>query len=151
MPQKLSIEEVSKLGVSFPCEQMENGEQRFRCVDAGGYGYALTKMPAHAGGWQKSHFHRDIIETYVVQEGWIVFAELKDGKARLRRLLPGEVMTTRPLIAHNLYLPGGAVVHTVKHGRCQITNDWHASPELDALVHHLGEAQLRRLSHERDA
>lgn len=151
MPQKLSIKEAQKLGVTFPCEQMENGERRFRCVDADGYGYALTKMPAQAGGWQNSHFHRDIIETYIVQEGWIVFAELGDGKARLHRLLPGEVVTTSPLVVHNLYLPGGAVVHTVKHGRCQTADDRYASPELDALVCHLGEAELLRLPHGGDA
>lgn len=143
-PDNLSVEECKRLGVTFPSARMGNGEYRFRCSDKNGYGYALTKMPADSSGWQNSHFHKSVIETYVVQSGWIGFATLETPSNTMKLALyqTGEVVTTKINQAHNVFLSSGAVIHTVKHGDCTIPNDWFASPELDAQSEQLSEQDL---------
>jgi len=117
---------------------MDNGEHRFRCMDNSpnaGWGYVLIKMPANSFGWQNSHHHKGIIETYVVQKGWIGFAELlNDGNVKMSVYRPGELFTVIPGHDHNVFMSAGAVIHIVKHGDCSVLNDWFASPELDAKM-----------------
>lgn len=68
-----------------------------------------------SGGWQTAHFHKDIQETYIVQRGKVIFAQLLNGEKRLTLHEAGHVFTTIPRIIHNLYLYPNSVVHTVKY------------------------------------
>jgi hypothetical protein len=127
---------------------MDNGEYRFRLMREGqdmGYGYILTEMPLDKWGWQNSHHHQGVMETFIVQSGWIAYAELRGGIGLLIKICkPGEMFTSMPGIPHNVYMPAGAVIHTVKHGDCSIKKDWFANPELDELVNHLTEENIRQ-------
>ena len=96
-------------------EVMANGERRFRLKKSDGTAYIRTEASA-GSGWQGSHFHRHVRETYIVQAGWMAFAELVDGALSLCLFEANEIVTSRPGIVHNVYLPDGAVIHTVKHG-----------------------------------
>ncbi|MBT9596192.1 MAG: cupin domain-containing protein [Vitreoscilla sp.] len=98
-------------------EMSPGGELRFRLSSADGTRYIRTVRPAGSGGeWQDAHYHRSVLETYIVQAGWIAFVEETDGQPRARRLEPGEIVTTQPGVHHNVYMADGAVIHTVKHG-----------------------------------
>jgi hypothetical protein len=151
MPKDLMIQECKDLGINFPCNQMENGEYRFRCMDnsspAAGWGYILTKMPMNSFGWQNSHHHNGIMETYIVQKGWIGFAELlANGKIKISVYRPGELFTTMPGHDHNVFMSAGSTIHTVKHGDCSISKDWIASPELDIKTKNLSESDILNLA-----
>ena len=117
MTREISPAEArSKHGIVTCHGQMENDEFRFRLRNKrDGTAYVLTRASA-SGGWQRSHFHTRLLETYVVQSDWMALAELIDGRLSVRTFGPGEVVTTRPGIVHNVYLPADAVIHTVKHG-----------------------------------
>ena len=96
--------------------EMENGEVRFRRKKlSDGTAYIRTEASAQ-GGWQQSHYHKHVRETYIVQKGWIGYAELVNDDISLAIYRAGQLCTTRPGIIHNVYMPGGAVIHTVKHG-----------------------------------
>jgi mannose-6-phosphate isomerase-like protein (cupin superfamily) len=105
-------------GVIAIHEQMPNGEMRFRLRKRDGTAYIRTEAGA-TGGWQNSHFHQHVMETYVVQAGWMAFAELLGEELSLRRLTANEIVTSCPGVVHNVYLSGHAVIHTVKHGEAQ--------------------------------
>jgi hypothetical protein len=92
------------------------GERRFRLYKSDGTGYIRTEHSEAVGKWQEGHWHEKVMETYVVQCGWIGFAELIDGALRVQILKEGEIVTTRPGISHNVYMSNGAAIHTVKHG-----------------------------------
>lgn len=141
-PYTLSVDECNALGVTFPSVKMDNGEYRFRCSDNEGYGYALTKMPDNDSGWQNSHYHKSVIETYIVQRGWIGYASLNDNTMRITLLHPGQTITTKIGQAHSIFMSPGTIIHTVKHGDCSVAGDWFASPELDAQCKQLTEAAL---------
>jgi hypothetical protein len=101
-------------GITTCHNRTPEGELRFRLKKSDGTAYIRTE--AEIGGWQQSHFHRHVLETYVVQSGWMALGELVSGELRLAIVEPGQVVTTRPNVIHNVYLPKGAVIHTVKHG-----------------------------------
>lgn len=146
MMHELSIEECEKLGVTYPAHRMENGERRFRCLKGtlgNGYGYILTELPDGSGGWQKSHFHKGIQETYIVQSGWIAFADMEGANLRIRIFRPGEIGTSTLREPHNIYMSGGAVVHVVKHGDTSVENDWFADTALDEHTLSLSEEDIR--------
>ena len=146
MPEKLNAEQCAELDITFPCNRMDNGEYRFRVMKGGnhGYGYILTMMPKdQPGEWQNSHHHEKAMETYIVQEGWIASARLlPDGFADIEVYRTGESFMTKPGEAHNVYMPSGAVIHTIKHGQLTGQKDWFASPELDELTKGLNEIQI---------
>jgi hypothetical protein len=82
VPQKLTPADMALLGIAITGDRMDNGEYRFRLIKDGpdaGYGYIMTVMPNDQCGWQNSHHHEGIVETYTVQDGWIGFAELVPG------------------------------------------------------------------------
>ncbi len=96
---------------------MPNGEKRFRLnKSTEGSGYIRTESSAK-GGWQNAHYHESVLETYVVQSGWIVACEERGGAHRYVRYEPGQVFTTQPDVVHNIYMSAGSVIHTVKHGQ----------------------------------
>jgi hypothetical protein len=108
---------------------MDNGEVRFRLMHDAGDGYIRTMMGSQ-GGWQNAHSHDSVIETYIVQSGWIGVALMDHAVVDLQTREEGDSFTTVPGAPHNIYLPAGSVIHTVKHGACR-PGDWHASPILD--------------------
>jgi len=129
-----------ELGIETHHELMGNGEFRFRLKANDGSSYVRT-VAAGRGSWQQSHFHELIRETYIVQTGWAAFVEYRDTQAVWQILTPGEVRSTVPPVPHNVYLPAGAVIHTVKHGTGG-SADWHPHGLLDQLTIHLTEADI---------
>ncbi len=135
---KLTLEEMTGLGVVVSGEKMDNGEHRYRLM-VGDAGYIWTEPPANEQPkWQNAHYHKGIMETYVVQRGRMAFAEEKDGDRTVRLYGPGDVVSSVPGHAHNVYLFAGSAIHTVKHGE-SVGNpekngaDWYpASLEFDA-------------------
>ena len=98
-------------------EMTPGGELRFRLSSADGTRYIRTVLPIGSEGeWQDAHYHRSVLETYIVQSGWIAFVEEVNGHPLARRLGPGDIVTTQPGVHHNIYMPAGAAIHTVKHG-----------------------------------
>ena len=89
------------------------------------------------------------METYIVQYGWMALADRRDGTLKIRVLKAGAVVTTQPHVSHNVYLPQGAIVHTVKHGEGS-PGDWHSAPELDAATKHLSVDEINLLSETTD-
>jgi hypothetical protein len=120
---------------------MDNGELRYRLVAKDGSSYIRTEASAD-GGWQNSHYHKSLHETYIVQDKWLAFAELDGHDVRLWIMQAGDVYTTRVGVPHNVYLSPHAVSHTVKHGGTGGDGDWHSDPALDSLTRHLSEAEI---------
>ena len=124
--------ELPQYGIRTNHNIMDNGERRFRLGGADGSVYIRTEA-SEDSGWQNSHYHTRLSEICIVQEGWVVYAELIDGKVKANRYTAGETYLIRPMIPHNSWMAPHSILHTVKFGDC--TNaDWIASPELDALV-----------------
>jgi hypothetical protein len=127
--QILCDEAKENYGITCPHERMPNRELRFRLVSTDGSAYIRT-VSALGSGWQRSHFHKQVFETYIVQSGWMALASLRNGDLMLEKFVAGEIITTERLVPHNVYLPANAVIHTVKHGNTA-EKDWWPSPELD--------------------
>lgn len=125
---------------------MDNGEKRFRLTAADGTGYCRTVLPTEPV-WQNSHYHTSTQELYIVQQGWILFAELLPDGVRYRRYRAGEYFVTRPMTAHNLYAGADAVLHTVKFGKT-VPDDWHPSPELDRVTKELCPGKMQEVLRE---
>ena len=128
----ISDHELSQYGIRTQHNIMDNGERRFRLAGADGSCYIRTESAADSG-WQNSHWHTRLSELCIVQEGWVVYAELIDGKVAARKYTAGEHFVIRPILHHNTYMAPHSILHTVKFGDCA-NADWIASPELDALV-----------------
>jgi hypothetical protein len=144
-PEKIPIDTAeSEYGITHPHERMPNGELRFRLAAADGSAYIRT-VSTHGSGWQRSHYHEGVRETYVVQAGWMALATWRDGHLAVERFAKDDAVTTRPNEPHNVYLPAGAVIHTVKHGITE-GKDWHPAKELDQLTQNLHEQQILALS-----
>jgi hypothetical protein len=56
----------------------------------------------------------------------------------------GGIVTTVQGVAHNIYLPAGAIIHTVKHNG-QGGKDWDAAPDLDEHTKQLKESDILRM------
>ena len=123
---------LAEFGVRTRHSLMDNGERRFRLIGGDGSCYIRTEA-SEDSGWENSHSHSKLSEMCVVQQGWVIYAELVDGKVEARRYEEGESFLIRPMIPHNAYLAPHTILHTVKFGDCTDA-DWIPSPELDALV-----------------
>ncbi|MEN0642443.1 GNAT family protein [Alkalicoccobacillus gibsonii] len=130
---KLTDDEAKSFGVATNHERMINGEHRFRLNHVDGSSYCRTE--ATDAGWQNSHYHKGVTEWYVVQSGWIAYAEQTSSKeSHLTILEEGEGITVRPMVPHNIFMSENSVIHTVKATKEKHKNDWFASPELDAYT-----------------
>lgn len=110
-------EAKDKYGVFTRHHELEpGGEKRFRLYAMDGTGYIRTDSGKAKGKWQEGHWHDKIMETYIVQSGWIGFAEIIEGTLKVQVLKKGAIFTTKPGISHNVYMSNRAVIHTVKHG-----------------------------------
>lgn len=115
-----------------------NGELRFRLRSLkDGSAYIRTQTTGESEGWQRSHYHKQLRETYIVERGWIGYAELEAKSPRYMKFCPGDVFTTSPEVRHNIYMSANSVIHTVKHsGGSPGTNgkeDWHQDEECELL------------------
>ena len=138
--------EVKTDGICFNKEVMDNGELRIRLTSQDNSAYIRTEA-GDCGAWQNSHYHTVQEETYIVQKGWLGFAELVDGSLRLRVVPENSLCTAKPLVSHNIYLPANAIIHTIKHGRVK-QPDWLESKELDTLTKHLSEKNIKTIASE---
>jgi hypothetical protein len=127
MSKQISEEEARSLGIETVHQEMDNGERRFRLVCSDGSSYIRTEA-TNESGWQNSHYHKQLIELYVVQSGWIVFAELSpNGEIIMKYLDQGSDITVSPLVHHNIYMSPFTVTHVIKHGKGDSKVDWFAS------------------------
>jgi len=147
MPMDLTAEEVNS-AITTNHQVMDNGELRYRLMAKEGYGYILT-VAGPQGAWQNSHLHHGVRETYIVQNGWMAMAEVRGDEVCIRVYRSGEMVATECEAAHNVYLPAGAVIHTVKHGDTAEPKDWTAVPGLDERVKSLSEADIMQLNRNR--
>jgi hypothetical protein len=107
-------------GIEAKYYTMPNREKRFslNCSNDGS-AYIRTQADKGAKGWQTSHYHRGLSETYIVQKGSIIYAEFVDNEIFTRRYVTGEMFTTKKKIPHNVYMMENTVIHTVKHGETE--------------------------------
>lgn len=139
--ENISTDLAGELGISTSHSRMDNGELRYRLVAKDGSSYIRTEASAD-GGWQNSHYHKSLHETYIVQDKWLAFAELDGHDVRLWIMRAGDIYTTRIGVSHNVYLPPHAVLHTVKHGGTGDGGDWFSDPALDSMTKRLSEAEI---------
>lgn len=115
-----------------------NAELRFRLNSASdGSSYIRTQTSSQSGGWQNEHFHFHMRETYIVEKGWIGYAELTDAGPSFQKVTEGELFTTSPNVVHNIFMPPGAVIHTVKHNG-GVAKDWQSDARCAVLKEHIG-------------
>ncbi len=149
MKRTLSSVEVAASGMINKHEEMDNGECRFRLIsEKDGSGYIRIVAGAN-GAWGNAHYHKYVRELIIVQKGWIAFAkQFESGVGiHMKILRDGEMIIIEPNVPYSIYMPAGAVTHTVKFGdtRAEMASgkaDWHACPELDKLVKSLSEHQI---------
>lgn len=147
--EEISLKEAQdSYGVEINFGRMKaNYERRFRVASSNDHSAYIRTEASDIGGWQFSHFHLQVVETYIVQNGWMVVAELRDGEPVFFKFGEGEIYSTPISIVHNVYLPGGSVIHTVKHGQ-GVKNDWIGAAKsddagsLDAATRTLGEIEF---------
>jgi mannose-6-phosphate isomerase-like protein (cupin superfamily) len=133
--KRISTTEATRcFGITAHHSRMPNGEIRFRLKDQDGLGYVRT-YAGDSGGWQNSHFHNHMLETYIIQAGWIAIAQLTvSSNLSIQLLREGEIWTAPVGVPHNVYMPAGAVTHVVKHGKGG-EDDWVQSETTDLLDH----------------
>src|ERR1035438_10167978 len=139
--EEISPERAREYGVSASHNIMENGELRYRLVAADGSAYVRVEA-SEDGGWQNSHYHKAVLETYIVQKEWAAFVERFDGDVLWQIMKPGDVYTTRREVSHNVYLPARAVIHVVKHGGTDLEGDWHGDSTLDSETKPLSQEEI---------
>ncbi len=143
--RNISPEDAEKNhGIKTNHKEMDNGQLRFRLEKDDGTKYVLTIAGDHRA-WQDSHFHQFVNETYIVQRGWMGYAELVESKRKIKIYWEGEIFTTKQYGIHNVYLPCGAVIHTVKHGNAS-DNDWHPFKKFDEMTKNLTEKEIFQLA-----
>lgn len=142
---------ASDYGITTRHSEMDNEEKRFRLLKGDGTAYIRTEA-SNKGGWQKSHFHEHVKETYIVQRGWIGYAECLPVGTKFMVYKEGELFTTTPGIIHNIYMPANAIIHTVKHGVAtgedRITNE--RTLAFDNQTNTIQETELKALSSKND-
>ncbi|HZQ14425.1 MAG TPA: hypothetical protein VFB31_16600 [Pseudolabrys sp.] len=144
-PRTIGEAEAKNLGVWIEHTEMPNGERRFRLKHADGTAYIRTEA-TDKSGWQKSHFHKSVRETYIIQVGKVALAEWINEQLRVRLFCTDELFTTERHVPHNIYMFPNAIIHTVKHGTEGKVIDWHATPFLDEKTRCLSEEDIERLA-----
>ena len=130
--KQISDHELSQYGITTNHNIMDNGERRFRLGGADGSVYIRTEA-SQDSGWQNSHYHARLSELCLVQEGWVYYVELIDGKVEAKKYTAGEHFIIHPMIAHNSCMGPNAILHTIKFGDCS-NADWCPAPDLDELI-----------------
>lgn len=110
-------------GISANHELMPNAELRFRLMGDDGNGYIRTV--AQRSGWQLAHSHSNFREAYIVEREWMIIATPDESdNPLLTRYESGQIYVSSLSEVHNVYLPAGAVIHTVKFGVRDGKGDW---------------------------
>lgn len=118
--------------VTVNYEAMPSGELRYRLIGSPGGSYIRTIATSSA--WENSHFHKLLMEMYIVQQGWVIFAQyVSDTEITLTKYSAGEHFAATPLLPHNIYMSEGAITHTVKYGEAD-NSDWNEFKRLDELL-----------------
>lgn len=144
----LTEAEVKERGITTKHDEMPNGEQRFRLLSSDGSGYIRSEA-GQTSNWQKSHFHKQLLETYIIQTGWIILAQYINRRTILTKYTAGQSFVVQPGVIHNIYVSAKSVHHVVKFGGTT-SNDWQTSPEFDALTKALGEPDFKTLTKKSD-
>jgi hypothetical protein len=95
------LEELAENKIIISHRIMPNGEHRFKLAKEDGAGYIRTEASKN-GAWQKSHYHENLKETYIVQKGWIAYATIINDRCNIELYKEGELFTTQPTIIHNI-------------------------------------------------
>ena len=141
MKKEISQRKVGQFKIYEEHESMANGELRFRLMGDDGSGYIRT-IAGDKKEWQCGHSHSRIIETYIVQKGFMILA-IDWGEPEFYTCEPNSIVTIKPGVVHKVYLPTNAIIHTVKHGDTS-KKDWKAEREFDKEI-----AKLSKLSEEK--
>ena len=130
--REIGPDQLEQYGILLKHNVMDNGELRFRLLGSDGSCYIRTESSGDSG-WQNSHYHTRLSELCLVQEGWVLYAELVDGQVVAKRYTANEHFIIRPMVPHNSYMAPHSILHTIKFGDC--TNaDWIPCEELDAIL-----------------
>lgn len=133
-------------GVDFTQKVMSNGEKRTRMRLPSGVVTTITEMSDYLLDvptlpWQESHFHKGLIEDYLVLNGWILLAEFwyPCESPRYSIKTAGTHVRIGHGVAHNV-LPGpGAVFQSTTSGipvgnTDRKENDWWPYNWLDTRI-----------------
>ncbi|NMO98176.1 cupin domain-containing protein [Paenibacillus lemnae] len=141
----MSIEEAQLKGINVNFESLENGQIKYKLDGPEGSSYCRT-VGAEKGSWQNSHYHQTLFELYVVQEGWIAYAEIDPaGKCEIRILEEGDTVIVEPFVHHNIFLSSNSIIHTVKYGKSSAGIDWFSSEKLDDYIQEFTEDEIIKL------
>ena len=142
MSASAAVDLADEYEIETHSERMPNGELRFRMYGKDGNGY--VRVISGERRMAKQPLPSPDSRAYIVETGWIVLAECRSDAREftLKRLDAGGIVTTQPLLKHNVYLPAGALIHVVKHGSVPGKADWIAAPDLDAVTKGLSERQV---------
>jgi hypothetical protein len=124
--------QLEQYGIRLKHNKMDNGELRFRLLGKDGSCYIRTESSSDSG-WQNSHYHTKLSELCLVQEGWILYAELVDGRVVFKKYTANDHFIIRPMVPHNSYMAPNSILHTIKFGDCADA-DWIACEQLDAML-----------------
>lgn len=131
--KKISIRKARKYGLKMNSSLMENGEKRFRLIctkDKTAYG---RTEGGKKGYWQNSHYHKNMSELYVVQNGKILFAKYRDNQLEIIEVDQNGICTAEPNVPHNVYMYPDTVIHTIKYGETE-DYDWIPFEKLDNIL-----------------
>lgn len=126
---------------------MDNNEERLRLEVSHGSAYIRTTAGEKVE-WQNSHYHKHTSEFFVVVTGWMALAERGVEGNSVRVYRPGETVTSRPLVHHNVYLPAHAKIDTLKYQVSALQpgdkpSDWYpADPTFDVWTKSLTEQDI---------
>lgn len=129
---EINIEKANKFGISTHHDIYDNGEKRFRLRSNDNTSYIRTEG-SNIGYWQKSHYHSQLYELYIVQKEWIKIIYIYKDEIYIEKLNYLDTFTINPRMPHNIYMPPHAITHTVKFGDSNIS-DWIEYPELDKHI-----------------
>lgn len=122
---------------------MENGEKRFRQICLKDKTAYIRAEGGNVGYWQNSHYHKSIIEVYIVQKGMILLAQYIEGNTKINRVEKGKIFNVEPNVPHNVYMYPNTVLHTVKYGEVE-EYDWQEFKELDNILKNKTMEELKK-------
>lgn len=126
MARELGLQDFSEYGIQISGDEMENGELRFRLSSASS-SYIRTESIGSTG-WQRSHYHSEQTEFFLIEKGEAEVATVENGKVVILRYGGGDTFHVDPRVPHNMRLSENGITHTVKYGG---SPDWIAYPQLD--------------------
>ena len=128
MIKELFKQEFEQYGKEFSGYIMENGEYRFR-LSSDKSAYIRTESKGY--NWQKSHYHTEQTEHFIIEKGVAAFATMRNGQVEIHNYGAGTHFLVEPMIPHNLMLSEEGIAHTVKLGG---KPDWVMCKELDEYL-----------------